>query len=100
MDRKDIAPLMDHLRECADIWSAANDAPLGRLGRLAINDGGFFARVDERGISPTTTTLERFARFLGDVGNWPGEAVPPQVRGFVERVGGHQDAANGKAAAA
>lgn len=85
-------PLVDRLRECADLWTAAHAARPGRLGRLVINDGGFFTRIESPGASVTTATLERFARFLADPANWPeGEdgrgAVPEAVHAFAHVVG-------------
>lgn len=74
--------LIDRLRECAQLWAAANEASLARLGRTVVNDGGFFSRIDQPSASTTTATLERFARFLSDEGNWPGGQVPPDVVAF------------------
>ena len=79
--------LLDRLRVSAQLWVEARDASFARLGREVINDGGFFARIEARGASTTTATLERFARFLGDAANWPDGEVPEAVRGFVHVVG-------------
>lgn len=79
--------LVDRLRDCAGRWVSAHGASLARLGRTVINDGGFFARIDAPGASVTTATLERFARFLGDPGNWPDGAVPDEVAAFVHVTG-------------
>lgn len=79
-------PLVDRLRFCAQLWAEANDATFARLGTIVINDGGFFTRVESTA-STTTKTLERFARFLGDAGQWPDGAVPSAVREFVHVVG-------------
>lgn len=83
----DVVSLPDRLRCCAQLWVEAQDATFARLGRTVINDGGFFSRIDVPGASVTTATLEKFARFLGDVANWPHEQVPPVVRDFVLAVG-------------
>lgn len=78
--------LLDRLRQSAEIWAAANDATLARIGRAAINDSSYFTRP-EPAQGPTTGTLERFARFLGDTANWPDGAVPDSVLAFVHVVG-------------
>jgi hypothetical protein len=86
--------LSDHLLACADLWCAANEqAKLATLGRLAMNDTAFFAREVSRG--PTTATLEKFAAFLGDPGQWPGGRVPEKVCEFVHRVEGRTPAGCG-----
>ncbi|MFZ5745252.1 MAG: hypothetical protein ACOY7T_12320 [Pseudomonadota bacterium] len=79
--------LIDRLRQSADRWREVNDATLAKLGRLVINDGGFFSRIEAPGASTTTATLERFARFLGDPANWREGAVPDVVAEFVHAVG-------------
>ena len=71
---------------CADIWCGTNRASLAQLGRSAVSDSSFFSRP-EPARGPTTATLERFARFLGDAANWPDGEVPEAVRGFVHVVG-------------
>lgn len=86
--------LLDRLRCCAQLWCEANDATFARLGREVINDGGFFTRIEQPGAGATTATLERFARFFADAGNWPpapgegeGGAVPEAVAAFVHVTG-------------
>lgn len=78
--------LIDRLRIAAALWADANDATLARLGRGAINDSSYFTR-SEPAQGPTTGTLEKFARFLGDPGNWPDGVVPGEVCAFVHIVG-------------
>lgn len=78
--------LIDRLRCCADIWVASNAASLARLGRAVLNDSSYFNRT-ESPQGTTTATLEKFARFLGDGGNWPDGAVPREVCEFVHVVG-------------
>ncbi|MBA3053627.1 MAG: hypothetical protein FP826_01520 [Sphingomonadales bacterium] len=82
-----VAPLVERLRLCAQLWTDHNAATLARLGRTVINDGGYFARIDSPEASTTTATLEKFARFLGDGANWPDGLVPEAVRDFVHVVG-------------
>ena len=79
--------LPDRLMDCAAIWVRANSATLARLGRLVVNDGGFFTRIEQPSASTTTATLERFARFLTDRANWPEGGVPDEVRAFAHVVG-------------
>ena len=58
--------LIARLRHCADLWIGAEVGRTpARLGRLVVNDNGFFKRIDSSGVT-TTQTLERFARFLRD----------------------------------
>lgn len=83
-------PLVDALIECADLWCAAHQpdpAPLARLGRLAVGDGGFFTRLPTQSKGATTDTLERFARFLLDPANWPDGKVVQEAREFAHRLG-------------
>lgn len=79
--------LPDRLRALAQLWSEATGGTFARLGREAINDGGFFTRLDSPNPSCTTATLEKFARFLGDASNWPDGLVPDDVAAFVHVVG-------------
>lgn len=79
--------LPDRLRTSAQLWVERTGSTFARLGREAINDGGFFTRLDQPSASCTTATLEKFARFLGDAVNWPDGAVPPEVAAFVQVVG-------------
>lgn len=82
--------LVDALMECAELWCVAHTpepAPLARLGRLAVGDGGFFTRLPTQSKGATTDTLERFARFLLDPANWPDGRVVPHAREFAHRLG-------------
>jgi hypothetical protein len=80
-------PLVDRLQICAALWTEAHDpqATLSRLGKAVLNDGAFFDRLGKRG--PTTETLDRFARFFADAGNWPEGAVPEEARAFAHVTG-------------
>ena len=82
----ELPSLTDRLALCAALWTAANSATLARLGTLVVNDGGFFTRVGT-GTSTTTKTLERFARFLIEPGNWPAGDVPQEICLFAHVVG-------------
>lgn len=79
--------LIDRLTSAALAWSAANDATPARLGRLAINDGGFFTRIGTPDASTTTVTLEKFARFLVDPANWPDGEVAEEAKAFAHVTG-------------
>jgi hypothetical protein len=79
--------LVDHLRQAARIWVAAHDASLARLGKSVVNDGGFFTRLETQVQGTTTATLEKFAAFLTDTGNWPDGAVPQEAIDLAHRVG-------------
>lgn len=82
--------LSDLLCRVAALWVAADPtgrATLARLGRRVVNDTSFFARLENPGASTTTTTLERFARFLHDAANWPGGVVPVEACELAHRVG-------------
>ena len=95
MSSANFPPMIDHLMRCAAAWCAAHDAvPLGRLGRLAINDAGVFSRLEAPDANLTLATLQRLARFLSDPANWPeGAAVPEEVTAFAQRVCGQKVAA-------
>ncbi len=80
------APLVERLKSAAQMWATANDATLARLGRLVMNDNGFFNRIDANPVT-TTATLERFARFLAEATNWPSQIVPVDVLAFVHVTG-------------
>lgn len=79
--------LTDRLTAAAKLWAEANDRSLARLATLVANDGKFFARCEAGTANPTASTLERFARFLGDGANWPEGTVPEEVKAFVHVVG-------------
>lgn len=87
MDATPSLPLVDRLQLVAAQWAAAHEpaASLSRLGKAAVGDGAFFDRLGERG--PTTSTLERFARFLADPANWPGGTVPEEAAAFAHVTG-------------
>ena len=91
MDQIELS-LPDHLREAAQAWCRAHDdAKPARLGRLALGDSAFFNHDAQKG--PTTATLEKFAAFFADAGNWPdGCAIPEAVCGFIHRVEGRMPA--------
>lgn len=80
-------PLTELLCSVAAIWAEKSDASLARLGRLVKNDTRFFARFENARVSTTTATLEEFAAFLGDAGNWPDGVVPQEAVDLVHRVG-------------
>lgn len=87
------ASLPDRLRICADLWVARNPglkASLPRLARVVMNDSAFFTRLALQPVA-RTSTLERFARYLGDAANWEAGHVPDMVRAFVHAVGGSPD---------
>lgn len=80
------APLMARLERAAAQWTDATGFSLARLGRLVVNDGGYFSRIAGNPVT-TTATLEKFARFLGDSANWPDGAVPEEVAAFAHVTG-------------
>lgn len=80
------APLVERLKAAAQAWVEAHDASLARLGRLVMNDNGFFSRIDHNPVT-TTATLERFARYLANPTNWPNGSVPAEVGAFVHVTG-------------
>lgn len=87
MDREDLPTLIDRLKRCTELWAKAQNASPARLGRLVVNDGGFFTRLESQTKGTTTDTLERFARFLADVDNWPDGAVPDEALQFAHVTG-------------
>jgi hypothetical protein len=87
MDMPTTLSLEDRLRRCCTLWCEAHDAKPGRLGRLVVNDGGFFARLESPGATTTTATLEKFARFLADPANWPDGNVPREARDLAHVTG-------------
>ena len=80
-------PLVDRLRQVAQLWADAHEASLARLGKSVVNDGGFFTRLVTQVQGTSTATLEKFARFLGDPGNWPEGDVPQEAIDLAHRVG-------------
>lgn len=80
-------PLTELLCSVAAIWAEKSDASLARLGRLVKNDTSFFTRFENARVSTTTATLEEFAAFLTDPGNWPEGAVPQEAVDLAHRVG-------------
>lgn len=79
--------LIEQLHRCAVLWTNLHEAAPGRIGRLVVNDGGVLTRIAQPGASVTTATLERFAAFLVDAGNWPEGCVPEEAVEFAHRVG-------------
>lgn len=88
MDAHQTLSLDDRLRIACTAWCVANDAKPGRLGRLAINDGGFFTRLEKNPCASTTTaTLGKFAQFLVDAANWPEGKVAEEAKALAHVVG-------------
>lgn len=79
MNTQTALSLVDRLRQVAQLWATAHDASLSRLGKAAVNDGGFFIRLETQVQGTTTATLERFAAYLVDAANWPDGAVPKEA---------------------
>jgi hypothetical protein len=79
--------LVERLHKCGLIWTEAHDAPLTRLGRLVVNDGGLLQRIGQPGVSVTTATLEKCAAFLAEPANWLDGAVPQDVIDLAHVVG-------------
>ena len=82
-----MSDLKSRLIRSAEVWSAAHDCALSRIGKRVAGDANFFARLESPEASCNVATLERFARFLGDPANWPEAAVPDAVREFAHVVG-------------
>jgi hypothetical protein len=79
--------LIARLHRCATLWTQAHKAAPGRIGRLVVNDAGVLPRIARPGASVTTATLEKFAAFLGDAGNWPDGVVPQEAIELAHVVG-------------
>ena len=87
METQTIPTLVERLHKCGLIWTEAHDAPLTRLGRLVVNDGGLLQRIGQPGVSVTTATLERIAAFLADPANWPAGEVAQEAIDLAHVVG-------------
>lgn len=85
--------LVDALAAAAEQWTKAHAdeagcaAPLSRLAKLAVGNPKFFDELPDMRRGPTTSMLERFARFLHDSTDWPDGLVPVEVCRFAHRVG-------------
>lgn len=79
--------LKSRLIASAESWAAAHDCALSRIGKQVAGDANFFPRLSAPEATCNIATLERFARFLGDEGNWPEGEVPDAVADFVAAVG-------------
>ena len=84
---QDTLTLTDRLFAAARAWVEAHDATLARLGRAVVNDTSFFARLEKPQASPTTATLEKFARYLADPVNWPEGKVADEAKALAHVVG-------------
>lgn len=80
-------PLVERLKLVAQLWVVANGRSLGALSTIVANHGSLFERLEVPGAGTTTATLEKFARFLSEAGNWPEGAVPDEVCRFAHAVG-------------
>lgn len=61
---------------------------ISRLGKAVAADAAFFDRVEGRDVLPcTVATLEKFARFLADAGNWPEGEVADEAKALAHVVG-------------
>ncbi|MEQ5789056.1 hypothetical protein J3454_14260 [Erythrobacter sp. NFXS35] len=87
METKINSSLTEQLHRCAVIWTDTHGAAPTRIGRVVVNDGGLVQRIAQPGASVTTATLEKFAAFLGDPGNWPEGSVPQEALDLAHRVG-------------
>lgn len=75
------------LLAAAELWAAATGRTLGALSSLVTNQGSTLARLNDPANAVTDATLERFARFLVEPGNWGGADVPAEVIAFGHAVG-------------
>ena len=87
MSENQPTPLVERLKQCAALWSAASGRSLGALATIVANHGSFFERLDSPGAGTTTSSLEKFAGFLSDADNWPHGLVPQEVCRFAHAVG-------------
>ena len=87
METQTTIPILDRLIASAQKWAALNERTPGALASIVVNHGSFFDRVVSGKASTTTATLEKFARFFADAGNWRDGTVPEDVRLFVHMVG-------------
>lgn len=81
--------LADAARQWCLATSLAEEAPvpLSRLSKRVMDDGKFFDNLSEMPRGPSTDTLEKFARFLADPGNWPEGAVAEEARALAHVCG-------------
>ncbi|GAA3794739.1 hypothetical protein GCM10022600_15190 [Qipengyuania pelagi] len=81
MSSEPISPLA-RLLAAADAWALATGKPRSTLSSRATGSGKTIALPN-----PTLATLEKFARFLSDGGNWPEGRVPQVAVDFAHVVG-------------
>lgn len=80
--------LRTRLFTAADAWCAATGRSPGALSSLVTNHGGTLERLRDPNAAVTDVTLEKFARFLMDQGNWPeGAEIAQAVIVFGHAVG-------------
>lgn len=68
--------LIERLTAAAELWARARERSLATLATMVVNDGNFFVRIAAPGADVRVGTVEKFARFLVDAGNWPDGDVP------------------------
>lgn len=87
MDQVSLLRLRDSLLIAAECWARATGRSTGALSSVVANNGRALERLRDPANSVTDATLEKFAAFLGDPGNWPEGAVPQEALDLAHRVG-------------
>lgn len=79
--------LIDRILALADLWSAANGhRSTSRLSTKVANDGGLLKRLAAGG-GATVASLDKFALYLREPGNWPGEVIPIEGSKLLDAIG-------------
>jgi hypothetical protein len=70
--------LIERLLELTTIWSAASGKSPATLSTRVVNDGKFFARI-EQSRTCSVASWEQFLGFFRDSANWPNDTIPPDA---------------------
>jgi len=79
--------LRTHLFECAALFEKATGVTPATIGKRALNDNTFFARISE-GQGFTVRTFDRVMEWLS--ANWPRDVKWPE---YIDRPSSHEERA-------
>lgn len=78
--------LIERILAVAGHWAEARGhRTTARLSTIVANDGGLLKRLSEGG-GTTVATLDKFAVFLRDAGNWPEGTIPAAAQAELDQL--------------
>lgn len=77
--------LIERIERLAALWSEATGRSVATLSTQVVNDGKFFARLEQSG-KCSTASWERFLDYFRAPANWPEELIPEAARQLLSEL--------------